>query len=262
MPIATRATHRHPTGPNSNQPQAPARTRTNNPRASASASAAQTSRPPSVIGPRLAPASFPAALVHHTSRTQTSRLCSSTGENICRREKYIPQAAGMLVSFGRLHRCPFLPLSPRSIGVLVSVSQLSAAAPAALRAHPFTTTASARLPNRRGPREPRAGTTTPLPYDHTEPSKPKSPFYFEAGYALYAKRPSRPFPPPFLSTPSTSFSEPLSTHHRSRDRRPYVNGEMIRGVTNGDDAVLVSDSFIGANDGVGAWAAKEKGHAA
>lgn len=41
-----------------------------------------------------------------------------------------------------------------------------------------------------------------------------------------------------------------------------VDGEMIRGITNGDDAVLVSDNFIGANDGVGAWAAKEKGHAA
>lgn len=37
---------------------------------------------------------------------------------------------------------------------------------------------------------------------------------------------------------------------------------MIRGVTNGDDAVLVSEDFIGANDGVGAWAHKEKGHAA
>jgi hypothetical protein len=41
-----------------------------------------------------------------------------------------------------------------------------------------------------------------------------------------------------------------------------VNGEMIRGVTNGDDAVLVSDYFIGANDGVGAWGTREKGHAA
>jgi hypothetical protein len=37
---------------------------------------------------------------------------------------------------------------------------------------------------------------------------------------------------------------------------------MIRGVTNGDDAVLVSESFIAANDGVGAWATREKGHAA
>jgi hypothetical protein len=109
--------------------------------------------------------------------------------------------------------------------------------------------------------QPRVGTTTPVPEDAVPPvSRPA--FYFEAGYALYHKRPSRPFPPPFLSLPSTSFSEPLSTHHKSRDKRPKVNGEMIRGVTNGDDAVLVSDYFIGANDGVGAWATREKGHAA
>jgi hypothetical protein len=36
---------------------------------------------------------------------------------------------------------------------------------------------------------------------------------------------------------------------------------MIRGVTNGDDALLVSDNLIGTNDGVGAWAQKERGHA-
>ncbi|KAL8906971.1 MAG: hypothetical protein Q9171_006046 [Xanthocarpia ochracea] len=62
--------------------------------------------------------------------------------------------------------------------------------------------------------------------------------------------------------PSGSFSDPLSTHNRSRDRRSYINGEMIRGITNGDDAVLVGENFIGANDGVGAWAQKPKGHAA
>ncbi|KAF2636186.1 hypothetical protein P280DRAFT_159766 [Massarina eburnea CBS 473.64] len=107
----------------------------------------------------------------------------------------------------------------------------------------------------------RGGTTTPVPSD-ADPPVSKPPFYFEAGYALFAKRPSRPFPPPFLSIPSTSFSEPLSTHDRSRDRRPQVNGQMIRGVTNGDDAVLVSDNFIGANDGVGAWGTRERGHAA
>lgn len=105
-----------------------------------------------------------------------------------------------------------------------------------------------------------AGTTTPVP--ESAEQRLNSPFYFEAGYALFAKRPSRPFPPPFLSLPSTSFSEPLSTHHKSRDRRPTVNGQMIRGVTNGDDAVLASDRFIGANDGVGAWGTREKGHAA
>ena len=106
-----------------------------------------------------------------------------------------------------------------------------------------------------------AGRSTPLP-DDTVQRQPKSPFYFETGYALYAKRPSRPFPPPFLSPPSGSFSDPLSTHNRSRDRRSFVNGEMIRGVTNGDDAVLVEENFIGANDGVGAWATRPRGHAA
>lgn len=37
---------------------------------------------------------------------------------------------------------------------------------------------------------------------------------------------------------------------------------MIRGITNGDDAVLVSDNFLAASDGVGAWASKDRGHAA
>lgn len=97
---------------------------------------------------------------------------------------------------------------------------------------------------------------------NTDSVKRKLPFFFDTGYALYAKRPSRPFPPPFLSPPSVSFSDALSTHNQSRDRRPWVNGEIIRGVTNGDDAVLVTENFIGANDGVGAWAQREKGHAA
>lgn len=110
-------------------------------------------------------------------------------------------------------------------------------------------------------RQTSAGKTTPLP-DEALHQKPKSPFYFDTGYALFAKRPSRPFPPPFLSLPSGSFSDPLTTHNRSRDSRSYVNGEMIRGITNGDDAVLVGDNFIGANDGVGAWAMRPKGHAA
>ncbi|KAI9813146.1 MAG: hypothetical protein M1827_004367 [Pycnora praestabilis] len=105
------------------------------------------------------------------------------------------------------------------------------------------------------------GTKTSVP-DESARSPRKSPFYFESGYALFAKRPSRPFPPPFSSPPSGSFSDDLSTHNRSRDRRSYVNGEMIRGMTNGDDAVLVGENFIGANDGVGAWATREKGHAA
>jgi protein phosphatase PTC7 len=87
------------------------------------------------------------------------------------------------------------------------------------------------------------------------------PFRFETGLALFAKRPPRPFPPPFLSPPSGSFSEPLSTHNRSRDRSLFVNGELIRGYTNGDDAVYGSDYFVAANDGVGAWSTRPGGHA-
>ncbi|KAG5977257.1 hypothetical protein E4U55_006939 [Claviceps digitariae] len=90
------------------------------------------------------------------------------------------------------------------------------------------------------------------------------PFRFETGIGLYAKRPPRPFPPPFTSPPSGSFSDPLSTHHRSRDRRDrpgFVNGQLIKGLTNGDDAVFASDFFICANDGVGAWSTRPRGHA-
>ncbi len=87
------------------------------------------------------------------------------------------------------------------------------------------------------------------------------PFRFETGIGLFAKRAPRPFPPPFTSPPSASFSDPLSTHHQSRDRRAFVNGELIKGFTNGDDAVYASDFFICANDGVGAWAARPRGHA-
>ncbi|KAG5952455.1 hypothetical protein E4U53_000841 [Claviceps sorghi] len=90
------------------------------------------------------------------------------------------------------------------------------------------------------------------------------PFRFETGIGLYAKRPPRPFPPPFTSPPSGSFSDPLSTHHQSRDRRDrpgFVNGQLIKGFTNGDDAVYANDFFICANDGVGAWSMRPRGHA-
>lgn len=113
--------------------------------------------------------------------------------------------------------------------------------------------------------EPQGGTRSPEPDEVRDHPISKSAWYFETGYALFAKRRSKPFPPPFLSRPSTSFSDPLSTHHRSQDRRlkpQFYQGEMIRGITNGDDAVLVGENMIAANDGVGAWAQKEKGHAA
>jgi serine/threonine protein phosphatase PrpC len=108
------------------------------------------------------------------------------------------------------------------------------------------------------------GVTTAHPEDAAA-KKPSfdTPFYFETGFAIFAKRSSRPFPPPFLSLPSGSFSDPLTTHTRSRDRRPSVDGQYIKGATNGDDAVIVNgQNFLGVNDGVGAWATKERGHAA
>ena len=107
-----------------------------------------------------------------------------------------------------------------------------------------------------------SGIKTPFPEGLPARPLPRTPFYFGTGYALFAKRLSKPFPPPFTSPPPSSFSDPLSTHDRNHDRRNYVNGEMIRGITNGDDAVLVNENFIGANDGVGAWASRPQGHAA
>ncbi|KAJ5541683.1 hypothetical protein N7494_006759 [Penicillium frequentans] len=107
---------------------------------------------------------------------------------------------------------------------------------------------------------PSYGTTTPVPNHHQ--TLAHSPFRFETGYALCAKRPSRPFPPPFLSPPSSSFSDPLTTHSLSQDKRLSVKGELIRGLNNGDDAVIVAENFVGVDDGVGAWATRPCGHAA
>ncbi|KAF3344785.1 hypothetical protein VD0002_g1477 [Verticillium dahliae] len=123
---------------------------------------------------------------------------------------------------------------------------------------------------RQPPRRPRAplarakafSTTSGLrSEEHQGPAIPSLPYRFETGIALFAKRAPRPFPPPFLSRPSNSFSDALSTHDHSRDRRARVNGEIILGKTNGDDAVYASDYFICANDGVGAWSTRPRGHA-
>ncbi|KAJ5819908.1 hypothetical protein N7474_005499 [Penicillium riverlandense] len=109
---------------------------------------------------------------------------------------------------------------------------------------------------------PSYGITTPGPGPDHNSTKPPSPFRFETGYALCAKRPSRPFPPPFLSPPSSSFSDPLTTHSLSQDKRLSVAGERVRGLNNGDDAVLVAENCIAVDDGVGAWATRPRGHAA
>lgn len=105
---------------------------------------------------------------------------------------------------------------------------------------------------------PSYGIITPAPNPNTVSSK--FPFFLETGYALCAKRPPRPFPPPFLTVPTTSFSDPL-TSPQGLDKRLSVKGEPIRGLSNGDDAVLVGENFMGVNDGVGAWATKPHGHA-
>lgn len=99
---------------------------------------------------------------------------------------------------------------------------------------------------------------TPLPH-----LPRRSPWYFETGYSIFAKRPTRAFPPPFVSYPSGSFSDPLTTHNRPDIRRPKVEGQLLRGITNGDDAIIIDgQNFLAVNDGVGAWAQKERGHAA
>lgn len=128
-------------------------------------------------------------------------------------------------------------------------------------------TTSAPLLSRDSPWPPHPAPPPPRPPldddGRLDPSAlPKLPFRFDTGIALFAKRTPRPFPPPFLSPPSGSFSDPLSTHDRSRDRRrAYVGGHLIQGLTNGDDAVFASDYFICANDGVGAWGTRPRGHA-
>ncbi|KAK8117073.1 uncharacterized protein PG998_005354 [Apiospora kogelbergensis] len=69
------------------------------------------------------------------------------------------------------------------------------------------------------------------------------------------------FPAAVLQPAGGLLQRPLSTHHQSRDKRVFVGGELIRGWTNGDDAVYAGDHFICANDGVGAWSRRPRGHA-
>ena len=87
-------------------------------------------------------------------------------------------------------------------------------------------------------------------------------FKLRSAYALFAKRAARPFPPPFLSRPSGSFSDALSTYNESRFRQASYRGQLLRGVTNGEDAIVTSSRYIGVNDGVGGWSQKARGHPA
>ena len=108
------------------------------------------------------------------------------------------------------------------------------------------------------------GIKTPTPSSSSSSSlrSDNIPFYFETGFALRSKRPPRPLPPPFFSPPSSSFSDPLTTNSQSTDQRLYVKKRLVRGLNNGDDAILAAENFLGVNDGVGAWATRPRGHAA
>lgn len=86
-------------------------------------------------------------------------------------------------------------------------------------------------------------------------------YSFQPNFSLFAKRPPRPFPPPFHSPPLSSFSDPLGTHNLSRVPRSE-GAHFLRGITNGDDAIVYAPSYLGVADGVGAWNTKSAGHAA
>ncbi|KAA8896125.1 phosphatase 2C-like domain-containing protein [Sphaerosporella brunnea] len=89
-------------------------------------------------------------------------------------------------------------------------------------------------------------------------SPPPAAFQFVSSYDLFAKRPPRPFPPPFHTPPPSSFSDPLTNHPRERPE----GAAFLSGVTNGDDAILTSPFYLAVADGVGAWNTRSHGHAA
>lgn len=110
-------------------------------------------------------------------------------------------------------------------------------------------------------------------------------YEFDVGCSLFAKRPPRPFPSPFTLDPADPSSNSFSSYHLSRASRqhritpgsleiaatslgaggpPLKEGEheLLRGLTNGDDAVISSPFYLGVADGVGAWNTRPQGHAA
>ncbi|TGZ84394.1 hypothetical protein EX30DRAFT_393897 [Ascodesmis nigricans] len=102
----------------------------------------------------------------------------------------------------------------------------------------------------------------------TRPLPAPSPFAFIASHSQFAKRPARPFPPPFNTPALSSFTDPLSAFKFSRPgyTRPQKErtegASFLSGLTNGDDAVLATSTHLGVADGVGAWNTKAHGHAA
>ncbi|KAK3330365.1 phosphatase 2C-like domain-containing protein [Apodospora peruviana] len=160
-------------------------------------------------------------------------------------------------SVQRQHQLHFLQQAHQRANFLTATTPLFDEFATSATAAPTTTSSSS------SPVDKERTTTTDTERELFDPSTfPKLPYRFDTGTGLFAKRAPRPFPPPFLSPPSGSFSDPLSTHNRSRDRRQaYVDGHLIQGFTNGDDAVFASNYFICANDGVGAWSTRPRGHA-
>ncbi|RMZ79851.1 hypothetical protein DV737_g3261, partial [Chaetothyriales sp. CBS 132003] len=67
-------------------------------------------------------------------------------------------------------------------------------------------------------------------------------------------------------TPVFARARPLIFEGRNTQdsEETTLNGRVLRGVTNGDDAIITAlgGNFLVVNDGVGAWAQKERGHAA
>jgi protein phosphatase PTC7 len=98
-------------------------------------------------------------------------------------------------------------------------------------------------------------TVEPSPSPPPPPPPPSlADFHLVSSYSLFAKRPARPFPPPFNS-PSPSSVSGSSVEHTE-------GAHFLAGATNGDDAVLTNPHFLAVADGVGAWNTKSHGHAA
>ncbi|KAI5307397.1 N-acetylglucosaminyldiphosphodolichol N-acetylglucosaminyltransferase catalytic subunit alg13 [Ascosphaera pollenicola] len=122
--------------------------------------------------------------------------------------------------------------------------------PSGFRSHPNTTV-----------HRPSSGVRTPAPPGDRQTALSRCPFQFETGYSGCSLGPSRPLPPPFSALPSTSFSDPLTSSWTNLDSRGGGQ-HLVRGVTNGDDAILAARNYIGVNDGVAAWKSRRLGHAA
>lgn len=161
-----------------------------------------------------------------------------------------------------------------SLGLLHSVTTLSRSSPSSSSSSSPSSSTTPSSSSASQPPQPETTDSPPSPDElssssssSSSPHPPRTandprppqprphPFRFETGIAVFAKRPPRPFPPPFLSAPSGSFSDPLSTHEGGRRSGP------VRGRTNGDDAVYAGEMFVCANDGVGAWSTRPRGNA-